>query len=55
MAADLNPHGVIGDPRCASATLGAHLVERAVEGLGELLDRMAAAPWPLQGEASEKL
>src|SRR5262249_35051769 len=41
MAADLGAHGVIGDPRCASATLGARLVERAVVGLSELLDRMA--------------
>lgn len=54
MAADLSPHGVIGDPRCASAALGARLVERAVAGLSQLLDRMAAAPWPLQGEESKE-
>src|SRR5262249_39780599 len=35
MAADLSSHGVIGDPRRASATLGALLVERAVAGLSE--------------------
>jgi creatinine amidohydrolase len=53
MAADLSASGVIGDPRCASAALGARLVERAVAGLGELLDHVAAAPWPLPGKASE--
>ena len=54
MAADLSAHGVIGDPRCASAMLGARLIERAVAGLSELLGRMATAPWPLPGAASEK-
>ena len=53
MAADLSSHGVIGDPRCASASLGAHLIERAVGGLRELLDRMATAPWPSPGGANE--
>jgi creatinine amidohydrolase len=52
MTSDLSSHGVIGDPRCASAELGARLLERAIAGLGELLDRMAAAPWPLPGKAS---
>jgi creatinine amidohydrolase len=47
MTADLSANGVIGDPRLASATLGAQLVERAVAGLGTLLDSMAAAEWPL--------
>jgi len=54
MAGDLSASGVIGDPRPASAALGAQLVERAVAGLGELLNHMAAAPWPLPGEASGK-
>jgi creatinine amidohydrolase len=54
MAGDLSPNGVIGDPRRASAKLGARLVERAVAGLSELLERMAAASWPLPGGASEK-
>jgi creatinine amidohydrolase/Fe(II)-dependent formamide hydrolase-like protein len=46
MTTDLSPNGVIGDPRFASAALGARLVERAVAGLGALLDNVAAAPWP---------
>jgi creatinine amidohydrolase/Fe(II)-dependent formamide hydrolase-like protein len=54
MAADLSANGVIGDPRCASAALGARLVERAVTGLGELLSHVAAATWPLPGETGEK-
>ncbi len=47
MTSDLSNNGVIGDPRLASPALGAQLVERAVAGLGALLDRMAAAEWPL--------
>jgi len=46
MTTDLSPNGVIGDPRFASAALGARLVERAVAGLGALLDNVPAAPWP---------
>ncbi len=46
MATDLSPSGVIGDPRLASAELGARLVARAVAGLAALIDRTAAAPWP---------
>ena len=46
MTTDLSANGVIGDPRLASADLGARLVERAVAGLATLLDRLAAAPWP---------
>jgi len=46
MTADLSSNGVIGDPRIASAALGARLVERAVAGLAALLDSMAAAVWP---------
>src|SRR5689334_5639286 len=53
MAADLSANGVIGDPRCASAALGARLVERAVTGLDELLSHVAAATWPLPGETGE--
>ena len=49
MTTDLSANGVIGDPRFASAELGARLVERAVAGLGTLLDRLAAAPWPPPG------
>jgi creatinine amidohydrolase/Fe(II)-dependent formamide hydrolase-like protein len=45
MTTDLSANGVIGDPRLASAELGARLVERAVAGLATLLDRLAAAPW----------
>jgi len=47
MTTDLNPSGVIGDPRLASAELGRQLVERAAAGLAGLIARMAAAPWPL--------
>ena len=36
----------IGDPSLATAELGARLVARAVEGLGELIERIAAAGWP---------
>ena len=46
MTRDLSGNGVIGDPRFASAALGARLVERAVAGLAALIDRLAAAPWP---------
>ena len=46
MTTDISANGVIGDPRLASADLGARLVERAVSGLATLLDRLAAAPWP---------
>ena len=46
MTADLSANGVIGDPRIASAALGAQLVERAVAGLAALLDSMGAAVWP---------
>ena len=54
MAADLSANGVIGDPRLASAALGARLVERAVAGLAALLDHMAAAPWPPAADAGTK-
>ena len=46
MTGDLSANGVIGDPRQASAALGARLIERAVEGLTALVEKMAAAPWP---------
>jgi creatinine amidohydrolase len=46
MATDLSRNGVIGDPRFASAELGARLIDRAVAGLATLLQRMAEAPWP---------
>jgi len=46
MTGDLSANGVIGDPRLASAALGARLIERAVEGLAALVEKMAAAPWP---------
>jgi len=46
MTTDLNRSGVVGDPRLASASLGKALVERAVEGLVDLVGRMAAADWP---------
>jgi creatinine amidohydrolase len=46
MTTDLSPSGVIGDPRLATAALGARLVARAVEGLGALIERIAAAAWP---------
>jgi creatinine amidohydrolase len=49
MTTDLSGNGVIGDPRFASADLGASLVGRAVAGLATLLDHMAAAPWPPPG------
>lgn len=49
MTTDLSPNGVIGDPRLASAALGARLVARAVEGLGALIERVAAAAWPPGG------
>jgi creatinine amidohydrolase len=45
MTTDLNAGGVIGDPRLASAKLGKALVERAVDGLADLLRRMTAAEW----------
>ena len=51
MTADLSANGVIGDPRLASAALGARLVERAVAGLAALLDDMATTPWPPAGKA----
>jgi creatinine amidohydrolase len=46
MTTDLSASGVIGDPRLATAALGARLVERAVAGLAALLHDMSAAPWP---------
>lgn len=49
MTTDLNASGVIGDPRLASARLGKALVERAVDGLADLLARMAAVDWSPQG------
>ena len=52
MTTDLNPAGVIGDPRLASAKLGRNLIARAVAGLAKLLDDMAAADWPPKGEAA---
>ncbi len=54
MTTDLSANGVIGDPRIASAALGARLVERAVAGLGVLLDSMAAAPWPPTADGGAK-
>jgi len=48
MTTDLNRSGVVGDPRLASARLGKALVDRAVEGLVDLVGRMAAADWPPQ-------
>jgi creatinine amidohydrolase len=47
MTTDLSPSGVIGDPQLATAALGAKLMERAIAGLDDLLDRLAAAEWPL--------
>ena len=46
MTTDISSNGVIGDPRFASADLGATLVGRAVAGLATLLEQMAVAPWP---------
>jgi creatinine amidohydrolase len=46
MTTDISSNGVIGDPRFASADLGATLVGRAVAGLAALLDQMATATWP---------
>lgn len=45
MTTDLSASGVVGDPRLASAKLGKALVERTVDGLSDLLGRMAAAGW----------
>jgi creatinine amidohydrolase len=53
MTTDLSPSGVIGDPRLATPALGARLVARAVEGLGALVDRIAAANWPPGGPAAK--
>jgi len=46
MTSDLGTNGVIGDPRHATAELGRQLLQRAVDGLAEVLAQMAAAPWP---------
>jgi len=46
MTTDLSPSGVIGDPTLATAALGASLVARAVEGLSQLVERIAATDWP---------
>jgi creatinine amidohydrolase len=46
MTTDLNPRGVVGDPRLATAELGARLVARTVDGLSKLVERIAAADWP---------
>ena len=46
MTTDLSPSGVIGDPRLATAALGARLVASAVEGLSKLIERIAGAAWP---------
>ena len=49
MTTDLSPAGIIGDPRLATASLGARLVARAVENLGKLIESIAAATWPPGG------
>jgi creatinine amidohydrolase len=46
MTTDIGTDGIIGNPRLASPSLGARLVERAVEGLAELLARMQQESWP---------
>lgn len=55
MTSDLSPSGVIGDPRLASAALGARLLERTIAGLTVLLDRLSAAEWPLSSRAGDSL
>lgn len=45
-AEDLNPAGVVGDARLASAGKGAAVLEHAARGLATLVGEVAAYPWP---------
>jgi creatinine amidohydrolase len=46
MAQDLNPHGVCGDARAASAHKGRLLLEHMAQGLCQLLAEVEATAWP---------
>jgi creatinine amidohydrolase len=43
---DLNPSGAVGDPRSASATIGAALVAHAAAGLARLIEETSRFPLP---------
>ncbi|WP_445679464.1 creatininase family protein [Radicibacter daui] len=46
-AEDLNPEGVTGDARLASADIGRAILDHAAAGLAGLIGELSRAPWPL--------
>lgn len=49
MAQDLNPAGVVGDPRAATAEKGRAVLEHTARGLAALIAEVAAHPLPADG------
>jgi creatinine amidohydrolase len=49
-AEDLNPEGVTGDARLASAAIGEAILRHAAGGLAGLIGELARAPWPLPAD-----